>query len=134
MVSVLLIVNNSKSFQMMERLVNVKMTTLEQMEFVNLDVPLPMKFGMERFAFVLLISPDTTTFVDNVQPEALQVLIKQHASVQMLTQFSILPNSLVKSVQLILYQTPIEISVFVVLDSLLEQMVFVSGIVKIHLS
>ena len=67
---------------MMAKHVNVKMIMLEQTEFVNQDVPLPTKFGMEKLVFVLLISPNITMPVDNAQLEVPLMPIKLHVFVQ----------------------------------------------------
>jgi len=88
------------------------------MEFANQDVPLPTKFGMEKLVFVLLISPNITMPVDNVQLEVLQTLLKLHVFAQMRTQSSILLNLPVRFVKPTALLMPIKMLAFVTTDTL----------------
>lgn len=93
---VLLIVKIQKSLILQEMDVNVNLDGPKVlMEFVLLIV-LSIKFGMEKYAIVLLDGVKTAESVDNAQPVLLLLII--FVSAQMLHNISLLINGLVKLV------------------------------------
>jgi len=85
---------------------------------VKQNVMQTQKFGMERFVYVLQTMPNIIMFVNNAQLEALQMLQKLPAFVQMPIQSSILLNLPVRFVKPTALLMPIKMLAFVTTDTL----------------